>query len=64
MWNTLYNLFKKEHCASSIRDIANEIGSLMFIVQKEYLKDENSRDIAIDAICEIIQTHKSNKQGK
>ena len=61
MWNTLFALFKSEISVTSLRDMANAISSLMFILQKDYLKDGNARDAAIDAVCEILQSHKSNQ---
>jgi hypothetical protein len=58
MLDKIKDLFKEgleyTHTAGLLQQIAN----LTNIVHSQYMKDENGKNTAIDAICEILQTHK------
>lgn len=58
MLDKIKDLFKKEleytHTAGLLQQIANVVN----IVQTQYMKDPRGKNVAIDAICELLQSHK------
>jgi len=58
MLDKIKNLFKDgleyTHTAGLLQQIANIVN----IVHVQYMKDGDSKNTAIDAICEILQSHK------
>jgi hypothetical protein len=59
MLDQIKSLFKEgleyNHTAGILQQIAN----LTNIVHEQYMKDADGKNAAIDAICEILQTHKN-----
>jgi len=58
MLDKIKDLFKEgleyTHTAGLLQQIANTLN----IVHAQYMKDEAGKNAAIDAICEILQSHK------
>ena len=58
MLDKIKSLFKEgleyTHTAGLLQQIAN----LVNIVHVQYMKDADGKNAAIDAICEILQSHK------
>jgi hypothetical protein len=59
MLDKIKNLFKEgleyTHTAGLLQQIAN----ITNIVNAQYMKDVDGKNAAIDAICEILQSHKA-----
>lgn len=48
------------HTAGLLQQIAN----ITNIVNAQYMKDESGKNAAIDALCEILQSHKDKPVAK
>jgi hypothetical protein len=60
MWNLIFSSVKN---ISGFSNIVQAIETLIGFLEVDYLKDGNARDALIDAIIQVLQSHKSN-QGK
>jgi hypothetical protein len=58
MLDKIKNLFKEGLEYTHTAGILQQIANLTNIVHAQYMKDENGKNAAIDAICEILQSHK------
>lgn len=63
MLDKIKNLFKEgleyTHTAGLLQQIAN----ITNIVHAQYMKDADGKNAAIDAICEILQSHKDKAEA-
>lgn len=60
MFNKLFSLFGHIRCVSLS---TAGIRGLLSILEEEFEEDQNAHDAGIDAICEILQAHKSSAQS-
>ena len=61
MFDTIFNAIKAELGIGHLSDIVSSFSSLVSLFGSEYMKDGNARDAAIDALCQILQQHKTQK---
>lgn len=59
MLDSLLNLLKNQAGIGHLSSILATIEQLVDNVGVDYLKDGNARDAAIDAIVQILQSHKT-----
>lgn len=61
MLNAIIGLFK-ENAYTEISTIAQIMNAILQTFAKEkFVNGESDRDAAIDAMCQLLQSHKSNK---
>lgn len=60
MLDSLKGLFKKEFQFSHIAHILQQLNGLAGVFNAQFLKDETSKNEAIDLICNILQGHKDS----
>ena len=58
MLDELKELFKEGLGYIHVAGILQQVANLVNIVQAQYMKDGDSKNAAIDAICAILQSHK------
>ena len=58
MLDSLKDLFNKEFQCSHIAGILQQVGNLVNILQRQFLKDHDSKNAAIDLICSMLQSYK------
>ena len=58
MLDQIKNLFKDGLQYTHTAGILQQIANLVNIVHGQYMKDDNGKNAAIDAICSILQSHK------
>lgn len=58
MLDEIKDLFKGGLEYTHTAGILQQIANMLSIVNAQYMKDENSKNAAIDLICKILQTHK------
>lgn len=58
MLDNLRQLFRKELQYAHTAGVLQQIGNLINIVQAQYMKDGDAKNAAIDAMCELLQSHK------
>jgi hypothetical protein len=59
MLDKIFNLFKKDVTLDHMGYLLTSAEQLLQHFEGDRLKDGNSRDAAIDAICELLQSRKS-----
>jgi len=59
MLDKIKALFKEGLEYTHTAGILQQIANITNIVHEQYMKDESGKNIAIDAICEILQSHKN-----
>ena len=55
MIDTLFQLFHKVHAVEGVTLVLTKIKELLDLLEKDYLKDGNAKNAAIDAIKEILE---------
>lgn len=58
MLDKIKDLFKEGMGYSHTAGLLQQIGNILNIVHVQYMKDGDAKNAAIDAICEILQSHK------
>ena len=58
MLDKLKELFKDGLGYTHISGVLQQVANLLSIVHVQYMKDEDSKNAAIDTICAILQSHK------
>lgn len=58
MLDKIKDLFKEGLEYTHTAGILQQIANLVNIVNAQYMKDGDGRNAAIDAICELLQSHK------
>jgi hypothetical protein len=58
MLDELKNLFKEELQYTHTAGVLQQLGNLTQILNAQYMKDEDSKNTAIDLVCKVLQTHK------
>jgi len=58
MLDKIKDLFKEGLGYAHTAGILQQIGNMLNIVHVQYMKDGDAKNAAIDAICEILQSHK------
>lgn len=58
MLDKIKSLFKEGLEYTHTAGILQQISTLVNIVHVQYMKDADAKNAAIDAICEILQSHK------
>jgi len=67
MLDSLFDCFKTDRGLNIINDVLHSLTQIISYLEGEYLKDKDSKNEAIDSICEILQAHKDpvdNKRNK
>jgi hypothetical protein len=62
MLDKIKNLFKEGLEYTHTAGILQQIANITNIVNAQYMKDSDGKNIAIDAICEILQSHKDKPE--
>jgi len=58
MLDKIKDLFKEELKYTHVAGLLQQIANIVNIVHAQYMKDPNGKNAAIDAICELLQSHK------
>lgn len=58
MLDKISSLFKEELKYTHVAGLLQQIANVVSIVNAQYMKDESGKNAVIDAICEILQSHK------
>lgn len=58
MLDKIKSLFKGDLGYAHTAGVLQQIGNILNIVHVQYMKDGDAKNAAIDAICEILQSHK------
>ncbi len=58
MLDVLKNLFKDGLQYTHTAGVLQQVANLVNIVSVQYTKDSDAKNAAIDAICQILQSHK------
>lgn len=58
MLDTIKDLFKEGLGYTHLSGLLQQIANITNIVHVQYMKDGDAKNAAIDAICEILQSHK------
>jgi len=61
MLDKIKALFKEGLEYTHTAGILQQIANIVNIVHAQYMKDYDSKNAAIDAICEILQSHKDKE---
>jgi hypothetical protein len=62
MLDKISNLFKTELQYTHTAGLLQQIANVLNILNAQYLKDENGKNAAIDAVCQVLQSHKDAVQ--
>lgn len=60
MLDEIKDLFNEGLQYTHTAGILQQIANLLSIVHTQYMKDQESKNTAIDLICQILQSHKDN----
>jgi len=63
MLDTIAKLFKKEFQIGHMSALLNHIANIVSIFRADFMKDSDSKNAAIDALCELLQQQKDQSQG-
>ncbi len=58
MLDKIKDLFKDGLQYTHTAGIIQQLGNLLQILNAQFMKDENGKNAGIDAVCEILQSHK------
>jgi hypothetical protein len=58
MLDKIKELFKEELKYTHVAGLLQQIANVVNIVNAQYMKEDQGKNAAIDAICEILQSHK------
>ena len=58
MLDKLKSLFKEGLEYTHVAGILQQVANITNIVHVQYMKDGDAKNTAIDAICELLQSHK------
>lgn len=58
MLDTIKELFKEGLGYTHTAGLLQQLGNMLNIVHAQYMKDEDGKNAAIDAICALLQSHK------
>jgi hypothetical protein len=58
MLDKIKELFKEELQYTHTAGLLQQMANILNIVHAQYMKDADGKNAAIDAICEILQSHK------
>ena len=58
MLDKLKDLFKEGLAYTHVAGILQQVANLVNIVNVQYMKDVDAKNLAIDIICGILQSHK------
>lgn len=64
MLDELKNCFKNEYQFSHMAGIMNHLANILAIVRLDYVADKESKNKAIDKICEILEAYKERQEDK
>ncbi len=59
MLDILQSCLKKEFQFSHMAGLINHLGNIIAIVQADFTKDQDAKNAAIDAVCQILQGYKN-----
>jgi RNA binding exosome subunit len=62
MLDKIKSLFKPEYQFSHMSALVGYIGNVISVLSENYTKDKDSKNAAIDAICELLQAHKDQPE--
>ncbi len=63
MLDKISNLFKSEFQMGHMAVLMNHIANVVNIFRVDFMKDGDSKNAAIDAVCELLQQQKDKSQG-
>lgn len=58
MFDALFDLFKPHLSLRHLQEILGLLDTLIDMFEEDYLKDQNAKNAAIDAVVEILQKYK------
>ncbi len=58
MFNTIFSIFKSAGSLHNLSNVVESITDLLSYFSKEYIKDKDAKNAAIDALIEILKSHK------
>jgi hypothetical protein len=61
MLDKLKELFKEGLGYTHVAGILQQVANIVNIVNVQYVKDSDAKNLAIDIICELLQSHKDGK---
>ena len=61
-FSIIYEAIKSEFGFTHYADIMNALSCIIDLLAEDYVKDGNMRDAALDALIEVLQSHKSKKE--
>lgn len=59
MLNALFLAFKQEFGLANVASITSYMSYVIALLESEYVKDGNAKNAAIDALCQLLQVHKT-----
>lgn len=64
MLDQIFSLFKKQYQLGHMSALMGHISNVINIFHQDFLKDADAKNAAIDALCELLQQHKDQPEGK
>lgn len=64
MLDNIVNMFKKELQLGHTAALINHVANIVNIFRADFLKDADSKNAAIDAVCELLQQQKDQPPGQ
>lgn len=64
MFSTILAAITKADQIEHFSSMLQSLGEVAAHLEADYLKDGNLRDAAIDALCQLLQQHKTTNQTK
>lgn len=58
MFNSIWNAIESEGKIHDMRSIISHMADLMEVVEDAVVSGKDSKNVIIDAICQILQSHK------
>jgi hypothetical protein len=58
MIDNILSHFKKDFQLGHSSALLNHIANIINIINKDFMKEADSRNAAIDALCELLQSYK------